>query len=96
MLRSIFLLALTSLVVLLGFASSASAQANTDISNCKNTLVTNLSGTRFAIKNDKGVEEMRMILTGEPDRPVRIDCDDMHLSSDQMEVFESARLTTDG
>jgi LPS-assembly protein len=96
MLRSIFLLALTSLVVLLGFASSASAQANTDISNCKNTLVTNLSGTRFAIKNDKGVEEMRMILTGEPDRPVRIDCDDMHLTADQMEVFDGHQVVATG
>ena len=91
MLRSTFLFALAFLFVLLGAASSASAQADADISNCKNPHIENLTGIRFPMKNDQGIEEMRMILTGAPDRPVRIDCDDMHLSADQMEVFDGHR-----
>ena len=37
-----------------------------------------------------------MILTGAPDRPVRIDCDDMHLSADQMEVFDGHQVVATG
>ena len=48
------------------------------------------------MKNDQGIEEMRMILTGAPDRPVRIDCDDMHLSADQMEVFNGHQVVATG
>ena len=96
MLRSTFLFALAFLFVLLGAASSASAQADSDISNCKNPHVENLTGIRFPMKNDQGIEEMRMILTGAPDRPVRIDCEDMHLSADQMEVFDNHRVVATG
>ena len=96
MLRSTFLFALAFLFVLLGAASSASAQADSDISNCKNPHVENLTGIRFPMKNEQGIEEMRMILTGAPDRPVRIDCDDMHLSADQMEVFDNHRVVATG
>ncbi len=48
------------------------------------------------MKNDQGVEEMRMILMGVPDRPVRIDCDDMHLTADQMEIFDGHRVVATG
>ena len=96
MLRSTFLFALAFSFVLLGAASSASAQADSDISNCKNPHVENLTGIRFPMKNDQGIEEMRMILTGAPDRPVRIDCDDMHLSADQMEVFNGHQVVATG
>jgi LPS-assembly protein len=96
MLRSILFLALAGLFVVLGTAARASAQGGADISNCKNSLLTNLSGMRFSVKNDKGLEEMRMILTGAPDRPVRIDCDDMHLSADQMEVFDGHQVVATG
>jgi LPS-assembly protein len=48
------------------------------------------------VKNEQGVEEMRMILTGSPDRPVRIDCDDMHLSADQVEMFNGHRVVATG
>ena len=37
-----------------------------------------------------------MILTGAPERPVRIDCDDMHLSADQMEVFNGHQVVATG
>jgi LPS-assembly protein len=96
MLRSTFLFALAFLFVLLGAASSASAQSDADISNCKNPHVENLTGIRFPVKNDQGIEEMRMILTGAPDRPVRIDCEDMHLSADQMEIFDGHQVVATG
>jgi LPS-assembly protein len=96
MLRSILFLALIFTLVLIGAAPSASAQADADISNCKNSHVENLSGIRFPVKNDQGIDEMRMILTGAPDRPVRIDCDDMHLSGDQMEVFNGHQVVATG
>jgi LPS-assembly protein len=90
------LLALTFFLVLFGAASPASAQADADISNCKNPHVVNLTGIRFPVKNDQGIDEMRMILTGSPERPVRIDCDDMHLSADQMEVFNGHQVVATG
>jgi LPS-assembly protein len=96
MLRSILFHTLACLFVVLGTAARASAQADADISNCKNPHVENLTGIRFPVKNDKGIEEMRMILTGAPDRPVRIDCDDMHLSADQMEVFNGHQVVATG
>ncbi len=37
-----------------------------------------------------------MILTGSPERPVRIDCEDMHLSGDQMEVFNGHQVVATG
>ena len=83
------------LVLLVGGASPASAQADADIANCKNPHIENLDGIRFAVKNEQGVEEMRMILTGAPDRPVRIDCDDMHLFADQIEVFDDHQVGGD-
>jgi LPS-assembly protein len=96
MLRSILFFALAFLIVLVGAAAPASAQADADISNCKNPHVEALAATRFPVKNDQGVEEMRMILMGVPDRPVRIDCDDMHLSADQMEIFDGHRVVATG
>jgi len=96
MLRSILLLALTFFVLLIGGASSAWAQADADLANCKNPHIENLAGTRFVVKNEQGVDVMRMILTGLPDRPVRIDCDDMHLSADQIEVFDGHQVVATG
>lgn len=61
---------------LLGAASAASAQ-DVDLAGCKNPVIENLSGIRFPVKNEQGVEEMRMILTGSAERPVRIDCDEI-------------------
>ncbi len=94
--RSILLLALAFFLLLIGGASSAWAQADTDLANCKNPHIENLAGTRFVVKNEQGVDVMRMILTGLPDRPVRIDCDDMHLSADQVEVFDGHQVVATG
>ena len=96
MLRSISFLALICFFLFVATVSPASAQADADIANCKNPHVENLTGIRFPVKNDQGIEEMRMILTGAPDRPVRIDCDDMHLSGDQMEVFDGHQVVATG
>jgi len=66
--RSIlFLLALSCSVLLVGGASPASAQSDADLANCKNPHIENLKGVRFPVKNEQGVEEMRLILTGAPD-----------------------------
>ena len=46
---------------------------------CKDPQIQNLTGIRFPVKNEQGVEQMRMMLTGTPERPVQIDCDDMQL-----------------
>ena len=94
--RSILLFALSLSVLLIGGASSAWAQADADIANCKNPHIENLAGTRFAVKNEQGVDVMRMILTGAPDRPVRVDCDDLHLSADQIEVFDGHQVVATG
>ena len=94
--RSILLLAPAFFLLLFGGASSAWAQADTDLANCKNPHIENLAGTRFVVKNEQGVDVMRMILTGLPDRPVRIDCDDMHLSADQVEVFDGHQVVATG
>jgi len=94
--RSILLPALTFFVLLIGGASSAWAQADADLANCKNPHIENLAGTRFVVKNEQGIDVMRMILTGVPDRPVRIDCDDMHLSADQIDVFDGHQVVATG
>jgi len=94
--RSILLFALSLSLLLIGGASSAWAQADADIANCKNPHIENLAGTRFAVKNEQGVDVMRMILTGAPDRPVRVDCDDLHLSADQIEVFDGHQVVATG
>ena len=96
MLRSILFLALHLLPRCSAPPRPPSAQADADIANCKDPHIENLSGVRFPVKNDKGIEEMRMILTGAPDRPVRIDCEDMHLSADQMEVFDGHQVVATG
>jgi LPS-assembly protein len=84
------------LLVLIGTAAPARAQADTEIANCKDPHIQNLTGIRFPVKNEQGVEEMRMILTGSPERPVRIDCEDLHLSGDQMEVFNGHQVVASG
>jgi LPS-assembly protein len=96
MLRSTLLLALASALLLLGIAAPAAAQEDGEISNCKNPLVQSLAMVRFPMKNDQGIEQMRIILTGSPERPVRIDCEDMHLSADQMEVFDGHDVVATG
>jgi LPS-assembly protein len=93
--RSTHCLAFILLCLLLGAASAASAQ-DVDLAGCKNPVIENLTGIRFPVKNEQGVEEMRMILTGSPERPVRIDCDDMQLFGDQIEVFNGHQVVATG
>ena len=76
--------------------SPASAQADADISQLQEPAHREPEGIRFPVKNEQGIEEMRLILTGAPDRPVRIDCDDMHLSADQMEIFDGHQVVATG
>jgi LPS-assembly protein len=87
MLRSIRLLALVLPLVLFGIVRPAAAQ-QPDLAGCKDPRIENLTGIQFPVKDEQGVEQTRMILTGTPQRPVRVDCDEMHLTADQMEVFD--------
>lgn len=93
--RSTYCLAFILIGLLLGAASTASAQ-DVDLAGCKDPRIENLTGIRFPVKNEQGVEEMRMILTGSPERPVRIDCDDMQLFGDQIEVFNGHQVVATG
>ena len=87
MLRSIRFLAIVLPLVLFGAVRPAMAQ-QPDLDGCKAPRIENLTGIQFPVKNEQGVEQTRMILTGTPQRPVRVDCEDMHLTADQMEVFD--------
>src|SRR6478735_2867059 len=87
MLRSIRFLAIVLPLVLFGAVRPAMAQ-QPDLDGCKAPHIENLTGIQFPVKNEQGVEQTHMILTGTPQRPVRVDCDDMHLTADQMEVFD--------
>jgi LPS-assembly protein len=95
MLRSIHLFTFALLLALLGAAVPAYAQ-EPDLSNCKNPRVEALTGNQFPVKNEQGVEQTRSILTGTPQRPVRVDCEDMHLTADQIEIFDRHIVVASG
>jgi LPS-assembly protein len=85
------------LVACLLAAAPASAQTEqVDIAGCTNLRLSNLSGVRFPITNEQGQLTMRMLLTGSTERPVQIDCDEMQLFADQVEVFDSHIVVATG
>lgn len=95
MLRRTTLFAFLSLVSCL-VALPASAQTDAQLEGCTNLRIVNLSGVRFPVTSEKGEVSMRLLLSGAPDRPVQIDCDEMQLFADQVEVFDGHVLVATG
>jgi LPS-assembly protein len=97
MLRSILTKVVLLGILWAGAAATAAAQdQQVDIAGCKDLRVINLKGFRFPVKNEKGEEEMRAIMTGTRDEPVEVDCDNMQLFAEQMEVFSGHQVVATG
>src|SRR5262245_38922981 len=67
------------LCVLCEAAFATAAYAQSSISGCKKDLVESMSNVRF--------NENQITLTGTAARPVQIDCDDLQLFANTVELF---------
>lgn len=76
--RRLSLLLLLTIVCEWGFAA-ATARAQS-LSGCRTDSMESLSSTRF--------DENRITLTGSADRPVRLDCDDVQLFANVVELYQ--------
>jgi LPS-assembly protein len=76
-------------------AAPASAQ-DPDLAGCTNLRSLYLGAVRFPVTTETGEVQMRLLLSGSAERPVQIDCDEMQLFADKMEVFDGHVLVATG
>jgi LPS-assembly protein len=77
------------------FARGASAQP-INLDNCHNLHVSNLTASQFKILNERGELQPHAILTGSSTAPVHVECDEMQLFADNVEVFQTNQVVATG
>ncbi len=67
-----------------------------ELGGCKASRIQYVSADRVPVPHETGVVEMRMLAAGTPSAPVQIDCDEMQLFAEQVEVFDQHRVVATG
>ena len=96
MLRSLHSIALILAFIGLGAVPALAQNQSTDLGGCKTSQINSLTFDRFPVKTEQGVEEFRMMLSGSPEQPVKIDCDETQLFADKMEIFDGHQVVATG
>jgi LPS-assembly protein len=87
-------LAVSACLVVPVLARAQGQQA--ELGGCKISRVQSVTADRVPVTHESGVVEMRLLLGGTPVAPVQIDCDEMQLFAEQVEVFDQHRVVATG